>query len=76
MAKYAKYNFFRPFRAGFSKRIEVGVSIYKVGGELSAGGTNRVPQAQVSIFYKKNAFQSTKNFRRIQWQNMLRMHLL
>jgi hypothetical protein len=26
-----------------------------------------------SIFYKKNAFQSTKNFRRIQWQNMLRM---
>ena len=25
---------------------------------------------------KKNAFQSTKNFRRIQWQNMLRMHLL
>ena len=23
-----------------------------------------------------NAFQSTKNFRRIQWQNMLRMHLL
>ena len=23
-------------RAGFSKRIEVGVSIYKVGGELSA----------------------------------------
>ena len=33
--------------AGFSKRIEVGVSIYKVGGELSAGGTNRAPQAQV-----------------------------
>ena len=29
-----------------------------------------------SIFYKKNAFQSTKKFRRIQWQNMLRMHLL
>jgi hypothetical protein len=29
-----------------------------------------------SIFYKKNAFQSTKIFRRIQWQNMLRMHLL
>jgi hypothetical protein len=29
-----------------------------------------------SIFYKKNAFPSTKNFRRIQWQNMLRMHLL
>ena len=29
-----------------------------------------------SIFYKKNAFQSTKNFRRIQGQNMLRMHLL
>ena len=26
-----------------------------------------------SIFYKKNAFQSTKHFRRIQWQNMLRM---
>ena len=26
--------------AGFSKRIEVGVSIYKVGGELSARGTN------------------------------------
>ena len=26
-----------------------------------------------SIFYKKNAFQSTKIFRRIQWQNMLRM---
>ena len=26
-----------------------------------------------SIFYKKNAFQSTKNFRRFQWQNMLRM---
>jgi hypothetical protein len=26
-----------------------------------------------NIFYKKNAFQSTKNFRRIQWQNMLRM---
>jgi hypothetical protein len=25
------------------------------------------------IFYQKNAFQSTKNFRRIQWQNMLRM---
>ena len=33
--------------SGFSKRIEVGVSIYKVGGELSAGGTNRAPQAQV-----------------------------
>jgi hypothetical protein len=32
---------------GFSKRIEVGVSIYKVGGELSAGGMNRVPQVQV-----------------------------
>ena len=30
-----------------TKRIEVGVSIYKVGGELSAGGTNRAPQAQV-----------------------------
>ena len=29
-----------------------------------------------SIFYKKNTFQSTKNFRRIQWQTMLRMHLL
>ena len=28
------------------------------------------------IFYKKNPFQSTKYFRRIQWQNMLRMHLL
>ena len=27
-----------------------------------------------SIFYKKNAFQSTKHFRRIQRQNMLRMH--
>ena len=27
-------------------------------------------------FTKKNAFQSTKIFRRIQWQNMLRMHLL
>ena len=26
-----------------------------------------------SIFYKKNVFQNTKNFRRIQWQNMLRM---
>jgi hypothetical protein len=26
--------------AGFSKKIEVGVSIYKVGGELSAGGMN------------------------------------
>ena len=26
-----------------------------------------------SIFYKKNAFQSTKHFRRIQWQNMLKM---
>ena len=26
--------------AGFSKKIEVGVSIYKVGGESSAGGTN------------------------------------
>jgi hypothetical protein len=26
-----------------------------------------------SIFYKKNTFQSTKNFRRIQWQNMLGM---
>ena len=25
------------------------------------------------IFYKKNVFQSTKNFRRIQWQNMHRM---
>ena len=24
-----------------------GFSIYKVGGELSAGGTNRAPQAQV-----------------------------
>jgi hypothetical protein len=33
MAKYAR----------FSKRIEVGVSIYKVGGELSARGTNRAP---------------------------------
>ena len=33
--------------SGFSKRIEVGVSIYKVGGELNAGGTNRAPQAQV-----------------------------
>ena len=32
---------------GFSKRIEVGVSIYKVGGELSARDTNRAPQAQV-----------------------------
>ena len=30
----------------------------------------------VVYFTKKNAFQSTKNFRRIQWQNMLRMHLL
>ena len=29
-----------------------------------------------SIFYKKNAFQSTKICRRIQWQNILRMHLL
>jgi hypothetical protein len=27
----------------------------------------------VVYFTKKNAFQSTKNFRRIQWQNMLRM---
>jgi hypothetical protein len=26
-----------------------------------------------SIFYKKNPFQSTTIFRRIQWQNMLRM---
>ena len=34
------------WKSGFSKRIEVGVSIYKVG-ELSAGGTNRAPQAQV-----------------------------
>jgi hypothetical protein len=33
--------------SGFSKRIEVGVSIYKVGGELSGGGTNPAPQAQV-----------------------------
>ena len=33
--------------SGFSKRIEVGVSIYKVGGELSARGTNRVPQAEL-----------------------------
>ena len=33
--------------SGFSKRIEVGISIYKVGGELSAGGTNRAPQVQV-----------------------------
>jgi hypothetical protein len=33
--------------SGFSKRIEVGVSIYKVGGELSAGGTNQALQAQV-----------------------------
>jgi hypothetical protein len=33
--------------AGFSKRIEVGVSIYKVGEELSPGGTNRAPQVQV-----------------------------
>ena len=32
---------------GFSKRTEEGVSIYKVAGELSAGGTNRTPQAQV-----------------------------
>ena len=32
--------------AGFSKRIEVGVSIYKVGGELSDVGANQVPQAQ------------------------------
>ena len=30
----------------------------------------------VVYFTKKNAFQSTKIFRRIQWQNMLRMHLL
>ena len=29
-------------RAGFSKRIEIGVSIYKVGGELSDGGTNPI----------------------------------
>ena len=31
----------------FSKRIEVGVSIYKVGGELSARGMNRALQVQV-----------------------------
>jgi hypothetical protein len=31
----------------FLKRIEVGVSIYKVGGELSARGTNQPPRAQV-----------------------------
>lgn len=35
------------YRPGFSKRIEVGVSIYKVGGEFSAGGMNRAPQVQV-----------------------------
>ena len=29
-------------RAGFSKRIEIGVSIYKVGGELSDGGSNPI----------------------------------
>ena len=33
--------------SGFSKRIEVGVSIYKVGEELSARGTNRAPLVQV-----------------------------
>jgi hypothetical protein len=35
---------------------------------------HQLPMIQhCSIFYKKNAFQSTKNFRRFQWQNMLRM---
>ena len=34
---------------------------------------HQLPLIHCSIFYKKNAFQSTKIFRRIQWQNMLRM---
>jgi hypothetical protein len=42
-----KISFEKVNEAGFSKRIEVGVSIYKVVGELSAGATNRTPQAQV-----------------------------
>jgi hypothetical protein len=38
--------------AGFSKRIEVGVSIYKVGGELSDVHQLQLIQ-QCSIFSKK-----------------------
>jgi hypothetical protein len=41
------FSFNQKYITGFSKRIEVGVSIYKVGGDLSARGTNRAPQAQV-----------------------------
>jgi hypothetical protein len=36
---------------GFSKRTEVGVSIYKVGGELSTRGTNQVGESLRGVFF-------------------------
>ena len=71
------YNIFQFFlqkrysEADFFMKVAWKIALYNLA-------FHQLPLIQhCSIFYKKNAFQSTKFFlRRIQWQNMLRMHLL
>jgi hypothetical protein len=58
------------------KRYSEADFVMKVAWKISLYNLvfHQVPLIQhCGIFYKKNAFQSTKTFRRIQWQNMLRM---
>ena len=70
------YNIFQFF---LQKRYSEADFVMKVSWKIALYNLvfHQLPLIQhCSIFYKKNVFQSTKNFRRIQWQNMLRMHLL
>ena len=67
------YNIFQFF---LQKRYSEADFVMKVAWKIALYNLvfHQLPLIQhCSIFYKKNAFQSTKNFRRIQWQNMLRM---
>ena len=70
------YNIFQFF---LQKRYSEADFVMKVAWKIALYNLvfHQLPLIQhCSIFYKKNPFQSTKHFRRIQWQNMLRMHLL
>ena len=67
------YNIFQFF---LQKRYSEADFVMKVAWKIALYNLvfHQLPLIQhCSIFYKKNPFQSTKHFRRIQWQNMLRM---
>ena len=70
---YSYYNIFQFF---LQKRYSEADFVMKVAWKIALYNLvfHQLSLIQYcSIFYKKNAFQSTKNFRRIQWQNMFRM---